>query len=180
MQLFLDNLPIDSYLQFRNKVIIELLYNTGIRVSELINLTTHSIFKEDQLLKVVGKGDKQRFLPLSPYMFNLLNEYIYSCRTQFKCKKNCDTLFLNKIGAKFSRMGMWKIIHQAVIEGGISIPVSPHTFRHNFATHLLEGGVNLKVIKELLGHSSIKTTQVYMNTDVNFMIENHRVYHRRN
>ena len=180
MKDFLDNLPTEKPAQFRNKVILEVLYSTGIRVSELINLTTHNIFPEDMLLKIIGKGNKQRFLPLSKYLFDLLKKYMIDYRPLFKTTKENDLLFLNKTGEKFSRMGLWKIIHQAVSEGGISTSVSPHTFRHAFATHLLEGGVNLRVIQELLGHSSLKTTQVYTNMDLTYIIENHRNYHPHN
>ena len=173
---FLDKLPVEKPTQYRNKVIIEMLYGTGIRVSELINLTTHSISREEMMLKVVGKGNKERFLPLYPTLFKLLEGYVFACRPLYINKKN-DWLFLNKAGEKFSRMGLWKIIHKAVIEAGITIPVSPHTFRHTFATHLLEGGLNLRIIQELLGHSSLKTTQVYTTADLTFLIENHKTYH---
>jgi len=176
----LDNYPTETPQDIRNKTILETLYSTGIRISELVNLTTHSIFRDDKLLKVIGKGNKQRFLPLSDYMMDLYENYFISCRENYIQSKYSDYLFLTRFGKKFTRMGMWKLIHQAVVERGIEKKITPHTFRHSFATHLLEGGVNLRIIQELLGHSSVKTTQIYTNTDLSFIIEEHRRCHPRN
>lgn len=176
---FLDSFPEDNEQNFRNKVILELLYSCGIRISELIDLSTHSIFYDEMSIKVIGKGRKQRFLPLSDYMLKLLKRYVLECRPYFKEKssKNTDVLFLNKTGTGFSRMGLWKMIHKAAFIYGISKHFSPHTFRHCFATHLVEAGVNLRIVQELLGHASISTTQIYTNTDIKYLIENHRVAH---
>jgi len=176
----LDKYPTDTPPKVRNKFILETLYNTGIRISELINLTTHSVFRDDKLLKVIGKGNKQRFLPLSDYMMELYEYYLSECREKFVMGKLNDYLFLTRFGKKFSRMGMWKIIHKAVVERGITKDITPHTFRHCFATHLLEGGVNLRIIQELLGHCSVKTTQIYTNIDIRFIMEEHRRCHPRN
>jgi integrase/recombinase XerD len=164
----------------RNKTMLEMLYNTGIRISELTNLTTHDYFKTEKLLKVTGKGNKQRFLPLSKFMIKLIDDYLKNCRPYFINQKQInDTMFMNKFGKKFSRQGAWEIVHAAARDAGITGEFSPHSFRHAFATHLLEGGVNLRIIQELLGHTSIKTTQIYTNTDLEFVIENHRQYHPR-
>jgi integrase/recombinase XerD len=143
----------------------------------LINLTTHSIYHDDKLISVIGKGNKQRFLPISDYLLEVIEYYLKNSRSFFLVKKSPDFLFLNKMGKKFSRMGMWKLVHRAALEHGIAIKITPHTFRHTFATHLLEGGVNLRIIQELLGHSSLRTTQIYTNMDLRFVIENHRNYH---
>jgi len=179
---FLDKLPTQTTSEYRNKVILELLYSSGLRISELINLTVYSIKKQEKLLLVTGKGNKQRYLPLSDFSFDLLRTYLNSCRLTFKnnSKTNDDTLFLNKFGEKFSRMGLWKIVHKSLLEHGISKKVTPHTFRHCFASHLVEAGVNLRVIQELLGHSSISTTQIYTNVDLRYLIENHRINHPKN
>ena len=174
----LDNYPTETPKNIRDKTILETLYSTGIRESELINLTTHSIYFKEKLLLVTGKGNKQRYLPLSDYMVELLTYYIEQCRGHFHGKLHNDTLFLNRFGKKFSRMGIWKIIYHAISSAGITKKVTPHTFRHSFATHLLEGGVNLRIIQELLGHSSIRTTQIYTNTDLTFLIEEHRNHPR--
>jgi len=176
----LDAYPMTTAQELRNKTILEMLYSTGVRISELINLTTHSIFRDDKLLKVIGKGNKQRFLPLSDFMMELLDNYIINSRESYVKGRYCDNLFLTRFGKRFSRMGMWKVIHFAVKERGITKAITPHTFRHAFATHLLEGGVNLRIIQELLGHSSVKTTQIYTNVDIHFLIEEHRRCHPRN
>jgi integrase/recombinase XerD len=175
----LDKCPMESPKQIRDKAILELLYSTGIRISELINLTTHNIYSENKLILITGKGNKQRYLPLSNYLFDLLNHYINYSRVHFRKKQYNDFIFLNRFGEKFSRMGLWKIIHEILIKQGINKSVSPHSFRHAFASHLLEAGVNLRIIQELLGHSSIKTTQIYTNTDLKYIIEEHRRCHPR-
>ena len=175
----LDKYPMDTPQNIRNKAILEMLYSTGVRISELINLTTHNVYADDRLLTVTGKGNKQRYLPISDYLLELINHYLSNSRGHFRQKPYNDYIFLNRFGKKFSRMGMWKIVHETVLKQGINKPISPHSFRHAFATHLLEAGVNLRIIQELLGHSSIKTTQIYTNTDLKFIIEEHRQYHPR-
>jgi len=175
----LDNYPMQTPQELRNKTILEMLYSTGVRISELINLTTHSVFRDDKLLKVIGKGNKQRFLPLSDFMMELLENYLINSREHYVKNRYCDNLFLTRFGKRFSRMGMWKVIHFAVKERGIEKEITPHTFRHSFATHLLEGGVNLRIIQELLGHSSVRTTQIYTNVDIHYLIEEHRRCHPR-
>ena len=176
----LDQYPTNSVQDIRNKTILEMLYSTGMRISELCNLTVHNVFFSEKILLVTGKGNKQRYLPLSNDMLNLIQIYVKNSRITFLKSKLNDYLFLNRYGDKFHRFGLWKIIHQAILEQGINKPFSPHTFRHCFATHLLEGGVNLRIVQELLGHSSIKTTQIYTNTDLGFLIEEHRRSHPRN
>ena len=175
----LDKYPTDNPQNIRNKTILELLYSTGMRISELINLTTHNIYQKEMLILVTGKGNKQRLLPLNDFMLDLIKHYIKNSRITYMTPKSDDTLFLNRFGKKFSRMGLWKIVHQTVLEQGIIKPLSPHTFRHSFATHLLEAGVNLRIIQALLGHSSISTTQIYTNTDLRFVIEEHARCHPR-
>ncbi|MCK9328263.1 MAG: tyrosine-type recombinase/integrase [Candidatus Cloacimonetes bacterium] len=179
---FLDKLPTETIFEIRNKIILELLYSTGLRISELIDLSIHSIHKQDKLLLVCGKGNKQRYVPLSDYILDLLQMYLNTVRLELKVanKTNQDALFLNKFGKKFSRMGLWKMIHKALLEYGISKMITPHTFRHCFATHLVEAGVNLRIIQELLGHTSISTTQIYTNIDIRYLIENHRINHPKN
>ena len=176
----LDNFPMDSPQDIRTKTILETLYSTGIRISELINLNFHSIYYEEKLMLIKGKGNKHRFLPLSDYMIELLEYYTQKSRIFFVKNKSDDTIFLNKFGKKFSRMGMWKSIHVALLQQGIYTKVTPHTFRHSFATHLLEGGVNLRIIQELLGHTSINTTQIYTHMDWKYILDEHVRCHPRN
>jgi len=173
----LDNYPVETPQDIRNKTILELLYSTGMRISELINLSVHNLFFDIKAIMVTGKGNKQRTVPMSVFIYELLNKYLSESRVHY-CKKD-DTLFLNKEGKKFTRMGMWKMIHKAVIEQGIKQNVTPHTFRHSFATHLLKGGVNLRIIQDLLGHSSVKTTQIYTHADTDFIMKNHMKSHPR-
>jgi integrase/recombinase XerD len=173
----LDRYPTDNAQNMRNKVILELLYSTGMRISELVNLTIHNLFFDIKTIMVTGKGNKQRMLPMSDFVSGLLQDYIAGSRTAYKSK--LDYLIVNRYGKKLSRMSMWKIIYQAVLERGITQKVTPHTFRHSFATHLLEGGVNLRIIQELLGHSSVKTTQIYTHADISFIMQNHLKHHPR-
>ncbi|MCL2064705.1 MAG: tyrosine-type recombinase/integrase [Candidatus Cloacimonetes bacterium] len=176
----LDKYPAETPQDIRNKAILEMLYSTGIRISELINLTTHSIYGKEKLILITGKGNKQRFIPLNDFLLDLLEHYINNSRNTYMNYKSDDTLFLNRFGKKFSRMGMWKIVHKIILEQGILKPLSPHTFRHSFATHLLESGVNLRIIQALLGHSSISTTQIYTNTDLRYILEEHGRCHPKN
>ena len=175
----LDKYPLDGHQNIRNKTILELLYCTGITISELSDLTLHDLYFTEKIMRITGKGNKQRFLPLSDYLVDLIQHYLAASRIHYLTKKSNDYLFLNKNGNKFHRFGLWKIIRQTILDQGINKHVSPHTFRHSFATHLLKAGVNLRIVQELLGHASIKTTQVYTNTELDYLIEEHRRYHPR-
>ena len=176
---FLNSYPMDNSQNLRNKVIMEVLYTTGIRISELINLTIENLFFDAKHVLVIGKGNKYRHIPLSDYMIELLKLYIDKSRTELQTDKPSKILFLNRYGKKFSRMGLWKIIHKAAIEFGITKNFTPHTFRHSFATHMLAKGTNLRVIQILLGHASIATTQIYTKVDTTFLREQHSMFHPR-
>lgn len=146
----------------RNHCIIEVLYGCGIRVSELIDIKISNINFKENYIKVVGKGNKTRFVPLANYTADLLQNYIKEVRSKNKInKKYEDTLFLNSRGTSMSRVIVFIIIKELTDKAGISKKISPHTFRHSFATHLLQNGVDLRYIQEMLGHSSITTTAVY-------------------
>jgi integrase/recombinase XerD len=175
----LDGLPVDTVLNRRNKVMLELLYCTGMRISELLNLTTHDINHSEQVILVRGKGSKQRFVPFVDSVALLLREYLDRDRPALLKFAHTDVLFLNNRSEKLSRMGFWKILRKATTEAGIKQLVTPHTFRHSFATHLLEGGVNLRIVQVLLGHSSLNTTQIYTHVDTRYLIETHKMYHPR-
>ncbi|MCK9585064.1 MAG: tyrosine recombinase [Candidatus Cloacimonetes bacterium] len=179
MKELLDSLPMDTSLSFRNKVMMELLYATGMRVSELLGLTIHDIYFDEVMILVRGKGSKQRYVPYLKSLNPLLTTYLNLHRNVLLKEKRSDMLFLNRLGGGLSRMGFWKILRQACIKAGIKRDVSPHTFRHSFATHLLEAGVGLRIVQSLLGHSSINTTQIYTHVDTRWLIETHRQYHPR-
>ena len=176
---FLDGLPMENTLQIRNKVMMETLYGCGLRVSELLGLTIHDLNFADQALLVRGKGSKQRFVPFGNNLEQLLKEYIAQIRPALMKFKSTDVLFLNNRGDKLSRMGFWKILRQATLDAGIKQEITPHTFRHSFATHLLEGGVNLRIVQVLLGHASLNTTQIYTHVDISHLIDTYKMYHPR-
>lgn len=175
----LDSLPLETPLQIRNKAMMELLYATGLRISELLGLTIHDIVYADKVILIRGKGSKQRYVPVLDNVLELVVSYISNVRPiLLKLKKN-DFIFLNHLGNKMSRMGFWKILQLAVLNAGLKKDITPHTFRHSFATHLLEAGVNLRIVQTLLGHSSLNTTQIYTHVDTRYLVETHRMYHPR-
>ncbi|HAV02754.1 MAG TPA: tyrosine recombinase XerD [Chryseobacterium sp.] len=165
----------------RNQCMIEVLYGCGLRVSELIDLKISNINFKELYLKVEGKGDKTRFVPLALYTAQLIREYIDTVRSKYKINKKCeDILFLNSRGSAMSRVIVFIIIKELTEKAGISKKISPHTFRHSFATHLLQNGADLRYIQEMLGHSSITTTEIYThlkNDELRDVILN---YHPRN
>ena len=158
---------------------MELLYATGMRCSELLGLTIHDLHQSKCMILVRGKGSKQRYVPYYKVLNPLLDKYLSTHRPVLLGINQGDTLFLNRSGGPLSRMGFWKILKQACFRAGIKHDISPHTFRHSFATHLLEAGVNLRVVQSLLGHSSINTTQIYTHVDTRWLVETHRQYHPR-
>lgn len=151
---------------YRNKVILETLYCCGIRVTELVDLKINQIFFEEEFIKVIGKGDKERLVPMGSQLKKLLSTYIKEYRPQIKIKPgNEEFVFLNYRGAKLSRVMIFLIIKKLVEKAGINKTISPHTFRHSCATHLLEGGADLRAVQEMLGHESITTTEIYTHLD---------------
>ena len=165
----------------RNQCIIEVLYGCGLRVSELIDIKISNINFKENYIKVTGKGNKTRFVPLANYTAELIQEYIKEIQSECKVtKKHEDTLFLNSRGTNMSRVVVFLIIKELTDKAGVSKKISPHTFRHSFATHLLQNGADLRFIQEMLGHSSITTTEVYThlkNEELRDVILN---YHPRN
>ncbi len=150
----------------RNRAIIETLYGCGLRVSELIDLKISDLFFEEGFIKVTGKGDKQRFVPISDYTVKFINIYKDQVRIHQDIKPEAtDTLFLNRRGNKLTRAMIFTIVRRLTEAAGIKKKVSPHTFRHSFATHLLENGADLRAIQQMLGHESITTTEVYVHVD---------------
>lgn len=165
----------------RNKAIIEALYSCGVRVSELINLKYSNLFEDEGFIKVVGKGNKERFAPINKGLLKEIEFYEDSMRKKLKIKPgNEDFIFLNRRGAKLTRVMIFTIVKNLSEEAGIKKKVSPHTFRHSFATHMLEGGADLRVIQELLGHESITTTEIYTHLDKDFLRSEIMSFHPRN
>ncbi|MEI6864472.1 site-specific tyrosine recombinase XerD [Flavicella sp.] len=150
----------------RNKTILETLYSCGLRVSELISLQISDLFFDEGFIRVIGKGDKQRFVPINHETQQLINRYVKCTRSQSSpVKGHEDTLFLNRRGKQLTRNMIFTIIKNLSLEAGIDKKISPHTFRHSFATHLLERGADLRAIQQMLGHESITTTEIYMHLD---------------
>ncbi len=165
----------------RNRCMIEVLYGCGLRVSELTELQISNINFKENYLKIQGKGDKVRFVPLADYTAGFIKNYINNIRSKQKINpKHSDILFLNSRGAQISRQMVFLIIKEIVRKANIQKNISPHTFRHSFATHLLQNGADLRFIQEMLGHSSITTTEIYTHLNTEELHETILKYHPRN
>lgn len=162
----------------RNIAIIETLYGSGLRVSELINLKLSEIFWEDEFIRIIGKGNKQRIVPVSPKSLKHINIYINQIRVHQKIDSEFeDFVFLNRRGKGLSRVMIFTIVKQLGQKIGLNKNISPHTFRHSFATHLIEGGADLRAVQDLLGHESITTTEVYTHLDRTYLRQMILDYH---
>ena len=165
----------------RNRAIIETLYGSGLRVSELVNLTLSNIFFKEDIIRVTGKGDKQRLVPLGSYSKKYIEIYKDEIRCLKKIKKeDNDVLFLNRNGGKITRAMIFTIVKYASAKAGIDKKISPHTFRHSFATHLLENGADLRTIQVMMGHESITTTEIYTHLDNKHIKKVMEEFHPRN
>jgi integrase/recombinase XerD len=154
----------------RNRAMLETLYGSGLRVSELTTLKISDIFEDEGFLKIVGKGDKERLVPLGSVALKHITIYKENVRTHLDIKDEyIDTLFLNKRGSGLSRVMVFKIIKALAVAVGLKKNISPHTFRHSFATHLIEGGADLRAVQEMLGHESITTTEIYTHLDRDYL-----------
>ena len=164
----------------RNKAIIETMYSCGLRVSELITLKISNIYTDVGFIRVIGKGNKERLIPIGSSAIKYINIYKENIRVHVTPKKNQeDFLFLNKLGTKLSRVMIFYIIKELALKAGITKNVHPHTLRHSFATHLVEGGADLRAVQEMLGHESITTTEIYTHLDREFLRETIRQFHPR-
>ncbi len=164
----------------RNRAIIECLYSCGLRVTELINIKISKLFFDDNILQVIGKGNQQRIVPISNNLKKYLHHYIKFIRSKQKIKKdNTDILFLNRNGRQLSRVMIFTIVKELAQCAGIQKKVSPHTFRHSFATHLVEGGADLRVVQEMLGHANITTTEIYTHLNHDYLRQEIIDYHPR-
>jgi integrase/recombinase XerD len=165
----------------RNKAILEVLYGCGLRVSELVSLKISNLSLEEQYLKVIGKGNKERIVPIGQTALKLLKIYLEEIRVHIAIKKdNEDYVFLNRLGTALSRISVFNIVKEMAEKAGINKTVSPHTFRHSFATHLIEGGADLRAVQELLGHSSIITTEIYTHINRDYLKSIITEFHARN
>jgi integrase/recombinase XerD len=163
----------------RDKAILDMMYATGMRVSEVVNLKLEQLNLEMGFLRCIGKGNKERIIPLGRYACNAIKRYIQESRNLLLGKKQSEYLFLNRRGYPISRQGLWKIIKKYARMAGIKKPVRPHIIRHSFATHLLEGGADLRSVQEMLGHSDISTTQVYTHINKDYLKMIHKKFHPR-
>jgi len=165
----------------RNKAILETLYSCGLRVSELINLKFSQIFFQQGFMRIIGKGDKERLVPVPPAVEKEIKIYQEGIRQNLNIQKGHeDFVFLNRRGKQLTRVMIFTIVKRLAESVGLNKKVSPHTFRHSFATHLIEGGANLRAVQEMLGHQSITTTEIYTHLDSSFLKEAIISYHPRN
>lgn len=165
----------------RNRAILETLYSCGLRVSELINLKFDHLFPQEGFIRVIGKGNKERLVPMNQYVTDEINTYLTVTRNHQDIKPGNEAyVFLNRRGSALTRVMIFTIIKQLAEDAGITKNVSPHTLRHSFATHLLEGGANLRAIQELLGHESISTTEIYTHLDQSYLKDTIMSFHPRN
>ena len=180
INILIKNIDMKKKESERNIAIIETLYGCGLRVSELINLKMSDLFFNEDFIKVTGKGNKQRLVPISLINISYINKYIENSRKKLKINPlHSDILFLNRRGNSISRAMIFTIIKNLSKESGFNKKISPHTFRHSFATHLLENGADLKTIQQLLGHESITTTEIYMHLDNKALFNVMNKYHPR-
>lgn len=164
----------------RNKAILETLYSCGLRVSELVNLQFSNLFFNEGFMRVIGKGNKERLVPISPSVEKEIKLYVQHIRSQMNIKPGHeDYVFLNRRGQQLTRVMIFTIIKNLANEIGLKKQISPHTFRHSFATHLLEGGANLRAIQEMLGHESITTTEIYTHLNQEYIREAILSFHPR-
>jgi len=177
----IDAVDLSSEEGHRNKAILETLYSCGLRVSELVNLKFSQLYFDEGFIRVIGKGDKERLVPVSPSVKKEIQIYNDSFRRHQKIQVGSENVvFLNRRGAQLTRVMIFTIVKRLAEAAGIKKTVSPHTFRHSFATHMIEGGANLRAIQEMLGHESITTTEIYTHLDQRFLREAIHSYHPRN
>ena len=170
---------LDDPLVFRDRALLELAYGAGLRVSEWISIGVRDVMFDEGLVRVFGKGSKERLVPIGRRAIGALASYVRELRPRLEHGEGRGALFLNARGQPLTRMGAWKILQKYVARAGIEKHVSPHTLRHSFATHLLEGGADLRAVQEMLGHADISTTQIYTHVDREYLRTVHRQYHPR-
>ncbi len=175
----LESPDIKTYVGLRDKCILELLYSSGLRISELLNIRITQINRDQPFLKIKGKGDKERLVPIGSSAMNLLIVYIDTYRVNLKPSNHIDMLFLNQNGAPITRQACWEMIQKYATTSLIDKKISPHNLRHAFATHLLNNGADLRTVQMLLGHASLSTTQIYTHIAKERLVKFHQKYHPR-
>ena len=178
IEALLDSIDTTAPPGLRDRAIIELLYGSGLRISEAINLQVREIEFDAGFIRVLGKGEKERLVPLGRPSVLAIESYLDK-RPKPASTTDAKYLFLSRFGKRYSRPGFWKLIHKRFVAAGITKQVTPHTLRHSFATHMLEGGADLRVVQEMLGHADISTTQIYTSIDRDYLIAEHKRYHPR-
>ena len=180
IQSIMDVIDLSTPEGHRNRAMAEVMYGCGLRVSELVTLRISNLFFDDGFVKVVGKGNKERLIPIGQTAMKMVNLYVDGKRKELKIKKGEeDYVFLNRRGAHLTREMVFMLVKKWVKEAGIDKTVSPHTFRHSFATHLIEGGADLRAVQEMLGHESITTTEIYTHLDQDYLRTNIALFHPR-
>ncbi|RMG61285.1 MAG: site-specific tyrosine recombinase XerD, partial [Calditrichaeota bacterium] len=180
MTRILEAPDVDQPLGIRDRAILEMMYGAGLRASELLGLQINDLFPREALVRVWGKGAKERIVPLGEEAWHWLEQYLARVRPRLsRGMASRNILFLNRFGRPLSRMGLWKLIQKYVQQAGVDRRVYPHIFRHSYATHLLENGADLRAVQELLGHADIATTQIYTHVSRGYLKEVHRKYHPR-
>ncbi len=169
----------DRFASTRAKALLEIAYGAGLRVSELSNLTLSDINFNERFVRIIGKRSKERIVPLGKHALRAVKDYLTFRRQSNNRKSLSPYLFINHRGGKLSRMGIWKIFQVCVRLAGFSKRITPHTLRHSFATHLLEGGADLRAVQEMLGHANIATTQVYTHIDTSYLQDVYKTFHPR-
>ncbi|HET8654256.1 MAG TPA: site-specific tyrosine recombinase XerD [Longimicrobiaceae bacterium] len=175
----IESVDVSHPLAWRDRALLEFAYASGVRVSELIDLEIRNLSLDEEFALVFGKGAKERLVPVGRRAIGALSIYLRETRARLERGEGKGRVFLNARGRPLTRMGVWKILRQHTERAGIEKPVSPHTLRHSFATHLLEGGADLVAVQEMLGHADISTTQIYTHVDRRYLAEVHRSYHPR-
>lgn len=170
--------PSDEF-YLRDRALLELLYATGMRVSEAVHLTIEQINLRLAYLRCIGKGRKERIVPIGKYAIDAVNEYLDNLRPRLLGERHTDALFLSRTGRPLDRTNMWRVVRKHAITAGIGVRLSPHTLRHCFATHLLAGGADLRIVQELLGHADVTTTQIYTHVDETRLRQVHSKCHPR-
>jgi integrase/recombinase XerD len=179
MEAILAAAATDRPLAWRDRALLELAYGAGLRVSELCGLGLSDLVLEEGLVRVLGKGSKERLVPIGRGVIGIVSVYLHTLRPSLDRGKSKGRLLLNTRGEPLSRVGAWGVVKQAAERAGITKRVTPHTLRHSFATHLLEGGADLRAVQEMLGHADLSTTQIYTHVDREYLRSVHRQFHPR-